>query len=503
MKKILLISLAVFVLTFCSCRSLQTAMGSSETVDLSGDYWQEAYCEWTPAMPARERGKPRVNRNVIGGKLIVKNLPYEKGIGAAGKSFFICSPNSYAASYELMVGIDDATPAKNGKAHFEIYGDGKSLFSTGLLKGTDPVHCKVRLNGIDELVIVVDAPSNVYVDFLLPNFLGAPGLKDELNREKAKYEDYIYAQPKPLKGRKDLDNGAIAFPYISKKYGQCIGMSNENVCVIISPGSAGKVIHFGSDIKENFINESGVLLHPLGRRIADVTLAYQGTWSWKFDVDGKLKLLSPPDLAHGIRWMRSFYIVPETAVMKSSVHIKNVTRDDVSWSAGTYFDISTNFAIAMQAESAQPGYTFQKSPPDNLVVSDNMLLLSDYKTQIIGKAQKNYDVITTASGWFCVLSIKNKKALLIEPVEPKVGLFPYGGARVFTVRTPEKFRTTMLSELTPLFPNKSFSQKQNWIVGPAVKDAKTTVSELRAEIKDSLSSDAGYGVSTGRTINNY
>jgi len=507
MKKLSVILISIAFFSLCGCRSMQTAMqtamGTSESIDLTGDYWQEASCEWTPATPVSERGRPRENRNVVGGKLMVNNLPYDKGIGAAGNSFFICSPNSYGVYYELMAGIDDATPAKNAEAHFEVYGDGKSLFSTALFGNKDPVFCRVRLSGIDELVIIVNAPSNVYVDLLVPNFIGAPGLEYELTKGKKSYKDYLYAQPKPLKNLKSLPNNAVAFPYKSNKFGPCIGMSNDNVCIIVSPGNAGKVIHFGSDIKENLLNESGVLLHPLERRIADVTLAYQGTWNWKFESDGMLKLISPPDLAHGIRWLRTFYIIPESPVLKTAVHIKNVTRDDVSWSAGTFFDTSTNFAIAMRAESAKPGYTFEKRPPNNIVLSDNMLLLNDYKTQIIGKTVENYDVITDAEGWFCVLSLKYKKALLVKPVEPKVGLFPYGGARVFTVRTPGKFRTTTLSELTPLYPNKSFSQTQYWIVGEIIKDAETTVSKLETEIGNALSSDAGCGIPTGRTINNY
>ena len=479
-------------------------MGTSELIDLAGDYWQESSCEWTPLTPVRDRGKPRRNRNVIGRKLIVNNIPYEKGMGVAGKSFLICSPNSYAAYFELLAGIDDTTPAKNAKARLEVYGDGRPLFSTDLFGQRDPVHCKVRLTGIDELVMIIDAPSNVYVDILLPNLMGAPGLEYELTQEKNSYEDYIYAQPVPLKSVKYLANDAIAFPYQSKKYGPCIAMSNDNVCIIVSPGHAGKVIQVGTDITENFLGgDSGIMLHPLSRRIADITLAYQGTWKWKFDSDGKLKLLSPPDLAHGIRWMRTFYIVPETSLLKTSVRIKNVTRDDVSWSAGTYFDFNTNFAIAMRAESADPGYTFQKSPPENLVVSDNILLLSDYKAGAIGNYSKNYDVITSADSWFCALSLKNKKAFLVNPITPRIGLFPYGGAKVFVVRTPDKFRVTTLSELTPLAPKESFSQEQQWIIGRAVKDMKTTISDLKSKIKNDISSDEGYGVSTGRTINNY
>ena len=494
----------VTVLLLCGCRTMQTAMGTSESINLAENYWQESSCEWTPPTPARERGKPRRNRNIIGGKLIVNNIPYEKGIGVAGKSFLICSPNSYAANFELMAGIDDATPAKNATAHFDVFGDGKLLFSTELTGKKDPVHCRIRLTGIDELVVTVDSPTNVYVDLLLPVFIGAPGLEYELTKEKESYEDYIYAQPKPLKGVKYLSNNAVAFPYKSKKYGNCIGMSNDNVCIIVSPGNAGKVIHFGIDTKENLLGgTSGIMLHPLERRIADITLAYQGTWNWKFDSDGMLKLLSPPDLAHGIRWMRTFYIVPETRMLKTSVHIKNVTRDDVSWSAGTYFDFNTNSVIAMRAESTSPGYTFQKKPPENIVVSDNMLLISDFKPQIIGKTVRNYDLITDAASWFCALSLKTKNAFMVEPVTPRIGLFPYGGARVFVVRTPDKFRVTTLSELTPLSPYKSFSQKKYWIIGQAVKDIKTTVSKLRAEIKDSISSDSGYGVPTGRTIYNY
>ena len=503
MNKLSAFLITITIFSFSGCQSLQTAMGTSETIEFTDSYWQEASCEWTPSMPAGERGKPRINRNVIGGKLTVNNLPYEKGIGTAGKAIFICSPNSYAAYFELMAGIDDATPAKNAKASFEVYGDGKPLFSTTLFGKTDPVHCKIRLTGVDELIVIVDASSNVYVDLLLPNFLGAPGLEYELTQEKKAYENFQYAQPKPLKGIKVLENDAIAFPYKSGKYGSCIGMSNDNVCIVVSPGHAGKVIHFGPDLKENYLNESGIALHPLERRIADITLPYQGTWNWKFSKDGTLKLLSPPDLAHGIRWLRTFYIVSATPVIKSAVHIKNVTRDDVSWSAGTYFDISTNFAIAMRAENVKPGYTFSKSPPDNLIVSENMLLLNDYKTKIIGNDSRNYDVITDAEGWFCAFSLKKRKAFLISPVEPRIGFFPYGGARVFAVRTPDKFKVTILSELTALYPKKSFSQQQYWVIGPAIKNMETTVSVLKAEIKDALSSDAGLGVPTGRTLNNY
>jgi len=374
-----------------------------------------------------------------------------------------------------------------------------------LQRGTDPLHCKVQLAGIDELIIAVDAPENVYVDVLMPAFFGLPGLKDELIKGQKYYENFLFAQAKPLNSIKYLSNDAIAFPVKNKIFGDCIGMSNDYLCIIVSPGNAGKVIHFGPDINHSYLKgESGVMLHPLERRIADISLTYQGVWKWKFDEDGGLKLLSPPDIAHGIRWMRTFYFLPDSPVMKSSVHIKNITRDDVSWSAGTYFDAGTNFVIALQAEEAAPGYTFQKAPPENIVKDDNMLLLSDYKTgKYLSNKTKNYDVISSADSWFCVLSVKKKQAMLVQPVAPRIGLFPYGGARVFVVRTPGNFRINTLTELTPLAPQESFSQTQYWTIDNAVRNVKTTVSELRKLIGETISDDSGQGIPTGRTLTNH
>ena len=504
MKKFALILFSLPLL-FCGCQTVETVMGGAESLDLTGNYWQEAICGWTPETPAREKNKPRVDRNVTGGKLRVGGLTFDKGIGLAGKSYLFCSPKGYVANLEMLVGVDDSTPANNPTAHFAVYGDGKELFSADLRRAKEPTHCKISLSGVDELMIAIDAPSNVFVDILIPAFYGLPGLKNELIKGQKYYENFVFAQPKPLKSITFLSNDAIAFPVKNKKFGDCIGMSNDYLCVIVSPGHAGKVIHFGSDINHNYLaGTSGVMLHPLNRRIADLSLAYNGTWKWKFDEDGVLKLLSPPDLPHGIRWMKTFYLLPDSKVMKATVHLKNVTRDDVSWSAGTYFDAGTNFIIALKAEQAEPGYTFQKSPPENIVKTDDMLLLSDYKTgKFLENKLNNYDVITSAAGWFCVLSMKKKQALFVNPIEPRNGLFPYGGARVFVVRSPDKFKITTLSELTPLGPKESFSQTQYWTIDNAVKDMKTTVSTLKKLIGDTVNSDSGLGVPTGRTLTNH
>ncbi|MBI2194634.1 MAG: NPCBM/NEW2 domain-containing protein [Planctomycetes bacterium] len=98
---------------------------------------------------------PRWARNVIGNPLQVGVSPHANGIGVFARSLLEYALNGQFRRFSARAGIDAATEGK-GSVVFEVYGDGKKLWSSGIVTGLDAARdVEVDLTGVDRLRLVV------------------------------------------------------------------------------------------------------------------------------------------------------------------------------------------------------------------------------------------------------------------------------------------------------------------------------------------------------------
>ncbi|MDR2982562.1 MAG: NPCBM/NEW2 domain-containing protein, partial [Puniceicoccales bacterium] len=135
-KSLLLVSLAF----------LTNNLFSAETVSL-GDL------DVTPIQQGW--GKPGKNRSVSGKELQIAGKSYSRGIGTHAPSTTIIELDQKAEKFSAMCGVDDATGDK-ASVRFQVYGDGKSLWQSAILrKGDVAVPVSLDVKGVRQLVLLV------------------------------------------------------------------------------------------------------------------------------------------------------------------------------------------------------------------------------------------------------------------------------------------------------------------------------------------------------------
>jgi len=442
------------------CETLRTATGelagAVEQVGLHEPVWQMAEVGWTPAEPAAAQGEPRVNRSAAGTPLRMARLDFEQGLGLAGDALLVFTPGGRSTRLELAAGVDDASPDTNGSARVELRSDGAVLWTAHLRRGGSPQTCDVRIPAAQHVLIRVTAPTGVYTDIVLARMTGMPGLRAALLAGRQAHEDALFAAPERLFGTRRLLNGAVVFPYSHRMFGACIGMSNAYLCVIAAPQHGGVIVHCGRELQHNLLAEpSGVELHPRDRRMTDASIACSGVWKWRVEDDGTLRMLSPVDPVHGVRWTRAIALVPGMPAARCSIMMKNALGHAISWSTGTRLaGISMYDAIV---------------PPN-----------------------------PRTAGWAVLRD--DTFALLVAPEEPRHGLYPYDGLRVSSTRAV----ATLFTELTPLAPGEFSGYEQYWVLGAWRINQQETLAQLEAQ-RDAARTAwrtwlAPPGTPTGRTM---
>jgi len=100
-------------------------------------------------------GHLRLARNVVGEKLKVGAEPFAGGIGVMAKSLIEYPLGGQFARFTTQVGIDAATEGR-GSVAFEIYADGKRVWTSGLVSGLDqPKKVDLSVAGVQRLRLVV------------------------------------------------------------------------------------------------------------------------------------------------------------------------------------------------------------------------------------------------------------------------------------------------------------------------------------------------------------
>lgn len=112
-------------------------------------------------------GDLQVDRSVSGGPLSVAGRKFARGLGTHAPSEIVYELGGKGSKFQAWVGVDDAMKGYKGSSIvFQVFGDGKKLFDSGVMRLDDPAKpVDVGLAGVAELKLVVtEAGDGNYCD---------------------------------------------------------------------------------------------------------------------------------------------------------------------------------------------------------------------------------------------------------------------------------------------------------------------------------------------------
>jgi alpha-galactosidase len=111
-------------------------------------------------------GVPVKNKSLDGKTMTISGKTFERGFATHSVSSLLILLEGKATQFTAMVGIDDEVTGHDPAVEFELYGDGKKLWSSGLMHLRDSARlCKVQLAGVKKLELVVaDGGNGNYYD---------------------------------------------------------------------------------------------------------------------------------------------------------------------------------------------------------------------------------------------------------------------------------------------------------------------------------------------------
>ncbi|PCJ61837.1 MAG: hypothetical protein COA79_05955 [Planctomycetota bacterium] len=97
----------------------------------------------------------KMDKNCQGGRLSIGKRRFPWGIGVHSDSALTFSLRKKFKEFKAEIGID-AVVGKRGSVIFEVFGDGKSLYKSGVIKGgQSPKSIKAVVAGVDKLILKV------------------------------------------------------------------------------------------------------------------------------------------------------------------------------------------------------------------------------------------------------------------------------------------------------------------------------------------------------------
>jgi len=100
-------------------------------------------------------GENHIGKSVDGNPLKIAGKVYERGVGTHAVSKMLLVTKGSALSFDAMVGVDDES-SKPGTVEFQVLGDRKVLWSSGIMKQGEPAkEVHVSLKGIEKVALLV------------------------------------------------------------------------------------------------------------------------------------------------------------------------------------------------------------------------------------------------------------------------------------------------------------------------------------------------------------
>jgi alpha-galactosidase len=111
-------------------------------------------------------GIPMKNKSLDGKTLTIAGKTFDRGFATHSVSSLLILLEGKATVFNARVGIDDEVAGHEPAAEFEIYGDGKKLWASGIMHlGDSARYCSVSLSGVRKLELVVtDGGNGNYYD---------------------------------------------------------------------------------------------------------------------------------------------------------------------------------------------------------------------------------------------------------------------------------------------------------------------------------------------------
>ncbi len=102
-------------------------------------------------------GFPLKDKSVVGYKIKFNNRFFHKGLGAHSNADIVYNTGGYYNRFYAIVGLDSyVVKEKKGSVIFEVYGDDKLLWKSGLMKfDSDPEICDINITGVYKLKLKV------------------------------------------------------------------------------------------------------------------------------------------------------------------------------------------------------------------------------------------------------------------------------------------------------------------------------------------------------------
>jgi len=101
-------------------------------------------------------GTPRKNRAITDKPLTIGAQTFAHGVGTHANSEYWLRLDGQAQSISAKVGVDAAATSDKASVEFQVEGDGRLLWSSGVCKrGEAPRECRVNLAGITNFALLV------------------------------------------------------------------------------------------------------------------------------------------------------------------------------------------------------------------------------------------------------------------------------------------------------------------------------------------------------------
>ena len=119
--------------------------------------------------------KPRLNQSLAGKPLSIAGRKFQHGIGTRATCSLWLELDGQTEKFQAFAGVDDAAGNPAAAAIFTIYGDGRKLWDSGVMKRGEPAkEASVELKGVRLLLLLADhvGEGNVfdYADWAEPQF---------------------------------------------------------------------------------------------------------------------------------------------------------------------------------------------------------------------------------------------------------------------------------------------------------------------------------------------
>ncbi len=146
-------------------------------------------------------GRPLADQSVTGKTLAIAGRTFEQGVGTHADSLLYIDLDGKVERFLARVGVDDAA-GNRGTVAFRVYGDGKSLFDSGILRGGQEAKIvDVPLTGVRRVMLLAgsagDGADFDHANWAQAQFVFAGEKPRAVDAPKPPAEERVILTPKP------------------------------------------------------------------------------------------------------------------------------------------------------------------------------------------------------------------------------------------------------------------------------------------------------------------